>query len=31
MLAAKSLFFVTWLGAVGFHVVNWGLKKLKVR
>ena len=31
MLAAKTLFLGTWLGVVGFHVVNWGLKKLKVR
>jgi hypothetical protein len=31
MLAAESLFFVTWLGAVGFYVVTRGLKKLKVR
>ena len=31
MLAAETLFFGMWLGGVGFHVVNWGLKKLKVR
>lgn len=29
MIAAESL-WATWLGAVGFHVVNWGLKKRKV-
>ena len=31
MLAAESLFFGTWLGALALHVVNWGLKKLKGR
>src|SRR5450432_1069337 len=31
MLAARSLFFSTLLGVVGFHVVTWGLKKRKVR
>jgi hypothetical protein len=31
MLAAQSLFVGAWLSAVGFYVVNWGLKKLKVR
>jgi hypothetical protein len=31
MLAAKTLFGGTWLGAGGFYIVNWALKKLKVR
>ena len=30
MLAAKTLFWGTWLGAGGFYIVNWALKKLKV-
>lgn len=28
---ATSVFFGTWLAGLGFHVVNWGLKKLKSR
>jgi len=31
MLAANTLLGGTWLGAGGFYIVNWVLKKLKVR